>query len=301
MKLCIAFIFLQICTYALAGAEKDDIAVRASVDKKTIFIGDRIKYIIEVRSKKNIEVEFPKFQDDKIGSFDIKNTGISTKSAIFGSRLFSNWYYITIYSPGKPLIPSVEVRCREKTQKDWALKKTEPIGIIVESFLAKENKLLDIKDIKGPIHFYQVSWAIVIGALIILSSCVLLVVIYKKNKSAPVKLPHETALEELEAIKGELATGGNVKEYYTKVSDCIRQYIERAFKIKAPEMTTEEFLSSLKNSSSLSLSQKDLLKVFLNACDLVKFAKYMPPRPEIDTIFVAAKNFIEETKDVTHV
>lgn len=280
------------CSCAASGAEKDDCIVRVSVDKKTIFIGDRIKYAIEVSSKKSLEVEFPLFQDERIGGFEIKETG---------RRLFSNWYYITIYSAGKHLIPSVEVRYRTRAQKDWAVKKTEAIGIIVESILAKQDRAIDIKDIKGPIHFYQINLGFVIAALMISSFSVLLFVIYMRNKSAPLKLPYETALEELEGISGLLARTGNVKEYYIRVSDCVRQYIERAFKIKAPGMTTEEFLNSLKNSDNLSLSRKDLLKPFLGACDLVKFAKYTPTRSEIDAILTTAKNFIEETKDASHV
>ena len=122
-------------------------------------------------------------------------------------------------------------------------------------------------------------------------------IIYKfRKKPLPVKLPHETALEELEDARGNFLKNSDVKEYYALISDCIRRYIERSFRLKAPEMTTEEFLGSLRESTVLSLDQKDLLKEFLNACDLVKFAKYAPARPEMESVFVAAGKFIEETK-----
>lgn len=112
----------------------------------------------------------------------------------------------------------------------------------------------------------------------------------------PVKLPHETALEELEAIRSSLAQSGDMKEFFVRISDCIRCYIERAFLVKAPEMTTEEFLNSLRASPALTIEQKDLLKDFLKACDLVKFAKYSPSAKESETVFAAAQRFVEETR-----
>ena len=63
-------------------------------------------------------------------------------------------------------------------------------------------------------------------------------------------------------------------------------------------MTTEEFLGSLRESTVLSLDRKDLLKAFLNACDLVKFAKYTPARAEMESVFAAARKFIEDTKEM---
>lgn len=110
------------------------------------------------------------------------------------------------------------------------------------------------------------------------------------------KLPHESALEELESIRANFLKSSDVKEYYAGASDCIRRYIERSFRLKAPEMTTEEFLGSLSESTALSPDQKDLLKEFLNACDLVKFARYNPAKGEMESVSLAAKKFIEETK-----
>jgi hypothetical protein len=77
----------------------------------------------------------------------------------------------------------------------------------------------------------------------------------------------------------------------------VRRYIEEVFQLKASEMTTEEFLSSAKDSSRLPPEHKALLKEFLEACDLVKFAKHTPRDAEVEQIFLNAKYFIEETKD----
>ena len=110
------------------------------------------------------------------------------------------------------------------------------------------------------------------------------------------KLPHERALEELEKIRRARLRTGDIKGYYIGISDCVRHYVEEVFMLRAPEMTTEEFLASLKDSSALSGGQKVLLKEFLMSCDMVKFAKYAPARDEIGSLFATAKNFIDQTK-----
>lgn len=255
--------------------------IRAYVDKKSIFIGDRIRYTIKIEAKKKFEVEFPKFKDNKIGEFEIKDAGKS-------------WFDVAIYTVGKHRIPPLEIKYREKGKSDWDIKKTDEVYITVQSVLPKQVKALDIKDIKGPVHFYEINWFLAIGVFLAAAICISSFIAYKRRRSRlPLRLPHETALEELEAIKGIFARTGDVKEYYVGISDCVRRYIERAFKLKAPEMTTEEFLISLKDSTALSYEDKGLLKEFLSACDLVKFAKYAPTRPEMESVFTTAKKFIE--------
>jgi len=297
-KIFILIFLLTAMVCAAADAKDEGPAVAASVDRRTIHIGDRIKYTLEVAAEENTELQLPRFPDDKIGDFEIKDFGSAVKKSIFGRQTESAWYYITSYGVGKHTIPEAVIRYRQKGEKDWHLKKARPIEIVVESVLPA-GRLTDIKDIKGPLHFFEVQWIVVTGILLILISCVAIFIIYRAAKNAfPAKLPHETALEELEAIKGALAHTGDTKEYYVGVSDCIRHYIERVFRMKAPEMTTEEFLNSLKDSKALSDHHKDLLKEFLSACDLVKFAKYAPTREETEAVFVTAKGFIEETKPV---
>ena len=124
----------------------------------------------------------------------------------------------------------------------------------------------------------------------------------KKMKSAqPVvlPLPWEIAYGRLEELKRKnLIAQGRVKEYYINLSGIARRYIEDRFKIKAPEMTTEEFLNSLRYSQELQTEHKNILKDFLNACDMVKFAKYGPSAAEAEQGFGLVKKLVDETREV---
>ena len=290
-------VFLLVALPLIACAAKDEFGVRAYVNKKSIFIGDVIRYTVEVKAKNNIEVSLPKFKDNKIDEFEIKDSSDKIKNGLFGKDTFINTYYLTVYSTGLQIIPALEIKYRKIGAPSWLSKKTESINIRVASVLPEGVKVADIKDIKGPIQFFRIPWLLLSVLILILAILTAVFIIYKRRKErAALKLPHEIALEGLNALHDMLASGGDAKEYYVGISDCIRRYIESVFKVKAPEMTTEEFLNSLKDSSALSTEQKDLLKAFLNACDLVKFAKYTPTRPEIESVYESAKNFIEETK-----
>jgi hypothetical protein len=156
----------------------------------------------------------------------------------------------------------------------------------------------DIKDIKPPIQPREpgktIFWVLLSAAAIIAAAS-----LYRMmRKRKPVRLSHETALEELEAFKAAFLKSGDIKNYYVGISDSVRHYIERSFNLRAPEMTTEEFLDSLRGSAALSQDQKGLLKDFMGSCDLVKFAKYAPSKDEAELVFTTAAKFIEETKDV---
>jgi hypothetical protein len=60
-------------------------------------------------------------------------------------------------------------------------------------------------------------------------------------------------------------------------------------------MTTEEFYQHLRRSSDLHPEQKESLKRFLESCDMVKFAKYVPDPSESKGSFDLAGAFVEET------
>jgi len=291
----IALLSLAHPSYAASDAEP---LVWSSVDRKDVLVGDRIRLKIEVDTSDKVEIQFPKFTDDKIGIFEIKDSTSETKEGLFGKRVFIHRYVIAAYTLGKQTIPRIEIKYKYKHAKDWVKVRTNTVEINIRSVLPAAGAS-DIKDIKGPFDIFRINWIVVSVFVVLISLASAIFFFYMKRRNAkPLKLPHETALEELQAIRAAYARGEEVREYYAGISDCVRRYIERVFKLKAPEMTTEEFLNSLKGSGSLTLEQKDLLKSFLNACDLVKFAKYAPSSTEAETVFLTASKFVEETKNV---
>lgn len=118
-----------------------------------------------------------------------------------------------------------------------------------------------------------------------------------KELPVPRLSPWELAIKRLEELRAEnLPSAGNVKEYYSQLSDIIRHYLEDRFSIKAPDMTTEEFLSHLRNSSVLNGKQKESLKNFLTCCDMAKFARYLSSPQQMDESWEFAERLVSETR-----
>ena len=108
-------------------------------------------------------------------------------------------------------------------------------------------------------------------------------------------LPHQKAMKEIEQIKADkMVASDNQKEYYTKLTDTIRKYIEERYGFNAMEMTSGEIIERLTNAKDMTAL--DELRNLFTTADLVKFAKYSTLINENDMNLVNAIDFINSTK-----
>lgn len=160
----------------------------------------------------------------------------------------------------------------------------------------------DIKDIHLPVEFPMWGW-ILLGVMVLgLIAGVLLWLRHKRKLPLTdavhnaTMLPSEIALDALDVlVQKNYPEQGLFKEYYVDLSDIVRHYLENRFSMKAPEMTTEEFLLYANNSDALSDTQKIFLKDFLNGCDMVKFAKHRPTVAQAQANVDVARKLIVDT------
>jgi len=108
-------------------------------------------------------------------------------------------------------------------------------------------------------------------------------------------LPHQKAMKEIEQIKADkMVTAENSKEYYTKLTDTLRKYIEERYGFSAMEMTSSEIIEKL--MATQDQKGLDELRELFTTADLVKFAKYSTLINENDKNLVSAIDFINQTK-----
>ena len=104
----------------------------------------------------------------------------------------------------------------------------------------------------------------------------------KRPEPAPVAVapadPGAVARARIEAAR---VLWGDPRAYAGAVSDAIRSYLEGRFGLRAPEQTTEEFLTALAGKPLLELRHQETLSAFLNQCDLMKFAGWRPGGQEL--------------------
>lgn len=170
----------------------------------------------------------------------------------------------------------------------------------------KTAEMTDIFDIKGPLNLEDKLILFILGFVLLLFAAGAVYGLLRFLKKRMVraeniapKPAHEIAYEALEKLKNkDYLTRGKVKEFYQELSLIVRYYLENRFNLRAPEMTTEEFMEKAKETSLISSEHKGLLKDFLLCCDLVKFAKYGPSKEEIDSSLKSAQKLIDQTKEI---
>lgn len=166
----------------------------------------------------------------------------------------------------------------------------------------------DIRDVKAPVEFpaYRVAVFIVLAIIFCVGLAYLLYRRYQRRISSrpkiPAKTPWERAHERLDTlVHSGLLSAGQWEQYYLTLSDIIRRYFEERFEIRAPEMTSEEFLVSLRNFTGLTDPSKALLQEFLTASDMVKFAKYSPDAAQAENDTALARRLVDETRTLKQV
>jgi hypothetical protein len=112
--------------------------------------------------------------------------------------------------------------------------------------------------------------------------------------------PRERALEELKDLLAlRLIEKNLVKDFYVELTMVVRRYIERQHRIRAPEQTTEEFLSAVSDNPNFGPEVVKRLRLFLEAADLVKFAAYRPDKDNVDSAIGTARDYITSDADRT--
>ena len=197
-------------------------------------------------------------------------------------------YGLTQFDSGKYTIPSIRILINNKAFLSDSIK-VEVANVVVDTL---KQKMYDIKDIAPANEGWGDWWKYLLGILLIAGIGALIYWYLKKRKKETkeeevYKTPIEKATSLLTILEQkELWQHGEVKAYYSELTDIVRNYIEEAIEIPAMESTTSELIEGLKIASQkkkmkLSKETIDNLFLVLKQADLVKFAKSKPMDFEI--------------------
>lgn len=108
--------------------------------------------------------------------------------------------------------------------------------------------------------------------------------------------PYEKAIDELNRLRSEkLCESGREKEFYTRLTDILRIYLQGRFGINAMEMTSTQIRQTVNSNEETRLSKENMDRV-LEIADFVKFAKVRPLPDDNVRAFSSAMQFVEDTK-----
>ena len=282
------------------------ITVRAELDKPAIHIGERVRYTIIVDSDASVQVTMPPF-GDRMGAFAIKDFGADGPKVIAPGRVRrTQWYLLDTFLLGGYAIPPARVRYKLPDKMERFLE-SPALFLSVEKMLATPGAVKDIRDIQDIVDVPSPLWrAISVTCVVVLVLALVLVLgrslfrrLRERAAEAERRPAHEIAYEQLDQLQAmNLIAAGKIREYYFRLSEIVRYYIQNRFSIYAPDMTTEEFLEAVARTRVLQDAHSDLVRRFLQHCDLVKFAKYSPQPFEIQEAYLSARRLVDETKQV---
>ncbi|WP_310559406.1 hypothetical protein [Flavobacterium sp.] len=192
-------------------------------------------------------------------------------------------YGLTQFDSGKYTIPSIKILINNKAFLSDSLK-VEVANVQVDTL---KQKMYDIKDIVPANEGMGNWWKYILVLLLLVGSGAFIYWYLKiRQKKQIEKEIYKTPIEKATSLlnnleKKELWQHGEVKAYYSELTDIVRNYIEEAIEIPAMESTTSELIESLKIASQkkkMKLSQETIDNLFmvLKQADLVKFAKSKP-------------------------
>lgn len=192
-------------------------------------------------------------------------------------------YGLTQFDSGKYTIPRVTVLINNKPFFTDSLR-VEVSNVAVDTL---RQKMYDIKPIAEVPSNKSWIWKLLL-ALAVIGLIAAAVYWYlkkrqtKKIEESVYKTPIEKATSLLNSLeKKQLWQKGEVKAYYSELTDIARTYIEEAIEIPAMESTTSELIEGLRKASmkkKMALTQETIenLERVLKQADLVKFAKSKP-------------------------
>ncbi len=282
------------------------VVFEARVDSMVLLIGQQRELTLDVTCGASQRLQMPDYKPQQPLAEDVEIVELLGTDTTFiddGKRMqVLQRYAITAWDSTIVLLPPFEVKVDGKPyqSKQLALK-----VFTVDVDTVHVDQFFPPKDIqRNPFSWDDwkpVFWFVGINQLLAL---VLLWLYSHWRQNKPLiqiirrkrKLPaHQVAMNEIERIKSERKWAEeDSKEYYTQLTDTLRNYIRERYGFNAMEMTSSEIIERLMQEQD-ETALAELRQLFQTA-DLVKFAKYTTMINENDANLVSAIDFINQTK-----
>ncbi len=284
--------------------ERGPLTAHVRLDKTKITIAQTLLLELQAAVEPGYEVAMPRLDQvlKDFGIVDWDNLGDRLDDK--NNRLRTYRYRLEPFLSGKYQIPALAFDLHDANDPNSASELlTEPIDVEVTSLLGADREKLVIADIEDVVEVPakpSLWWLWLLAAAAAAAALATWLYLRRKKVRELVRIfrpAHEIAYARLRAlIADNLVEAGKLKEFYERISDILRHYIEHRFDLRAPERTTEEFLAELQHTDALPGPDKERLEEFLTHCDLVKFARHSPSAEQIQRTFDLVRDFIKKTK-----
>lgn len=309
------YILVVLLCLAAQAASASPVSIKAKLDSVQMLMGTLNNLTLEVVQDKNAKGELSLFKNVNLqmGYVPVCNDSVELRTSFtrdtvdLGSGRVQINYKIPVqaFDSGFYQLPQfIYVSGRDTARSNVVSLKVMPVpGLTAESPLVG---YADVMDPPGRTFFDKVPdviynfWWLILLAIAVIAATVFLIIRFRTQgtllPAKPKPKPYDVAMREMNALKAQkLWEGGHDREYFTRLTDILRTYLEGRFGINAMEMTTRQIEEKISADSRIKDKKKYVSQV-LAIADFVKFAGARPLAEDNVKSFDNAMNFIQETK-----
>ena len=284
---------------------QEDGALRSRISRDSILIGDQVEWTLDFQLAPGEAVSISKPGAEPVPGVEaLGEMALDTLSDKKGTLSLRGRIILTSFDSGSYVLPPLYVLMPRADGSIDTLEYTGPR--LAVNTIPIDTATFQPHDIKGqiryPLTFREViPW---VGLALLVAALVWLLVrwirLRRQNRDffgKPVVKdpPHIVALRSLEKTRAQkLWQAGKQKQFYTQVTDALRQYIADRFDVAALEQTSAEMFRDLQDKD-IEPELKEKLKDLFTTADFVKFAKHTASDQENENAIPTAIRFVNET------
>ena len=280
-------------------------ALRSRLSRDSILIGDQIEWTIDLNLAPGEAARVSKPGETPVPGVEaLGEMAVDTLTSKDGTLSLRGRVILTSFDSGSYVLPPLYVLL---ARADGTIDTLTYAGPTLEvNTIPIDTATFQPYDIKGqiryPLTFKEViPWvglALLIAALV--WGLVRWIRLRRQNRDffgKPVVQdpPHIIALRSLEKTRAQkLWQNGKQKQFYTQVTDALRQYIADRYDVAALEQTSSEMFRDLADKD-IAPDLMDKMKDLFTTADFVKFAKHTASDQDNENAIPTAIRFVNET------
>jgi hypothetical protein len=260
--------------------------------KRDLTVGDRFKVELTVKHHRNTKVGEPFSPSlDPFMILDRKSVTHYAGDTIVDVHTLT----LAAFATGELKIPPFIIPYPAEGEVRAAA--SDSIPVKVASVMPKDMK--DINDLKPQIQFpnFLPIW-IILGILAAAWLGYIGWRLYRRYRrimlyGTPLPDPWDEALTALDKVPADdWLASGHFKRYYYTVSEVLKRYLTRRFGFPALDQTTTEILRAMKTTK---IPEREGFGEFFQRADMVKYAKFVPPLADMETVLPTARELVKAT------
>lgn len=293
---------IAICTgTAMASAP---VKLNARLDSVQLTQGSKATVSLSVNGYKPGAAFLPELKERSVLADGVEISSIKADTTTMVSGRLNIDYTIGIqaFNPGTvPIAPIAYIEDGDTSFSDPMVLKVMEVDL---DTLSTINPMAGNETIESRWYDWIPDWWIwvALGLAVILTGFAVYFFLLRKDRAVVIKRvrkvipPYELAMRRLNALQSkDLISKGSEREYYTELTDILRQYLGGRFGINALEMTSTEIMHKLRENNE-ARPDSPLVQEVLRVADFVKFAKVRPLPDDNVKAFASARRFIENTR-----